>query len=91
MSYDLNLYLKTAPAISADAFANALQQLGFSGELAPDFTMDGSLSPLCAKLSGILPNDRRTYLAVVDYTVEAYTTCVKPEQSIPIAFFPPQR
>ena len=70
MSYDLNLYLKTAPAISADAFANALQQLGFSGELAPDFTMDGSLSPLCAKLSGILPNDRRTYLAVVDYTVE---------------------
>ena len=71
MSYDLNLYLKTAPAISADAFASALQALGFSGELAPDFTMDGTLSPLCAKLSGVIPNDRRTYLAVVDYTVEA--------------------
>ena len=70
MSYDLNLYLKTAPDVSADAFAHALQALNLSGELAPDFTLDGTLSPLCAKLSGIIPNDHRTYLAVVDYTVE---------------------
>ncbi len=70
MSYDLTLYLKTAPALSAERFAEALTALGLSGELAPDFTMDGSVSPLCAKLSGILKGDRRTYLAVVDYSLE---------------------
>ena len=70
MSYDLNLYLKTTPSLSAEAFGKALNSLGWSGELAPDFTMDGSVSPLCAKLSGILPGDRRTYLAVVDCAVE---------------------
>lgn len=70
MSYDLTLYLKTAPAISPDAFTQALSVLGIDGELAPDFTMDGSISPLCAKLKGAIKGDHRTYLAVVDYNVE---------------------
>ena len=70
MSYDLTLYLKNAPAISPDRFADALFVMGLSGELAPEFTMDGSLSPLCAKIQGMIPNDPRAYLAVVDYSVE---------------------
>ena len=74
MSYDLNLYLKAAPTLTSDQFAGALTAMGFRGILAPDFNMDGSISPLCAQLSGLLPNDSRTYLAVVDYTAKADST-----------------
>lgn len=71
MSYNLTLYLKSAPTLSPNQFADAIASRGWSGELAPDFNPDGSISPLCAKLSGILPNDPRSYLAVVDYIVES--------------------
>lgn len=74
MSYDLTLYLKTAPFLSPQVFSKALTAMGVSGELAPDFIMDGSLSPLCAKLSGMIPADERTYLAVVDYIVSVCDT-----------------
>lgn len=69
MSYDLHLYLKVSPTLSPNAFSKALTAMGAMGELSPDFILDGSLSSLCAKLSGLIPNDSRSYLAVVDYSV----------------------
>ena len=67
MSYDLHLYLKTAPALTAEAFAATLAGFGLTAELSPDFASDLSISPVCAKVHGLLP-DGRTYLAVVDCT-----------------------
>lgn len=67
MSYDLTLYLKASPSLSREAFAKTLTEFGLTGELAPDFATDCTISPLCAKISGLLP-DRRTYLAIVDCT-----------------------
>lgn len=67
MSYDLHLYLKTAPLLPPEAFAEACTAFGLTVELSPDFAPDLSVSPLCAKIGGLLP-DGRTYLAVVDCT-----------------------
>lgn len=67
MSYDLNLYLKSAPVLTAESFAETCKQFGISAELCPDFTLDGSLSPLCAKFGGILADDPREYLAAIEY------------------------
>lgn len=68
MSYDLSLYLKAAPTLTAEQFSEICKKFGLSGELCPDFTVDGSLSPLCAKLSGIFEDDSRKYLAAFEYT-----------------------
>ena len=73
MSYDLNLYLKKAPSLTAEAFARACNEIGLTGQLAPDFAADCTLSPLCAKIDGLL-SDERTYLAVVDCTVDTIQT-----------------
>ncbi len=70
MSYDLHLHLKSAPMLTREGFAHTLEQFGLCGELAPDFSPDCNLSPLCAKLWGILPGDSRAYLAPVDCTLE---------------------
>lgn len=67
MSYDLSLYLKASTSLSAEQFSEVCQKFGLSGELCPDFTIDGTLSPLCAKLDGIWENDKRTFLGVVEY------------------------
>lgn len=69
MSYDLNLYLKTAPLLTAESFAETCKQFGLTCELAPDFTVDFSGTSLCAKIGGLL-SDGRTYLAVVDCTAD---------------------
>lgn len=68
MSYDLNLYLKCAPALTAEAFSEICKQFGLTAECCPDFTLDGSLSPLCAKFSGLLTDDPREYLAAIEYS-----------------------
>lgn len=69
MSYDLNLYLKTAPLLTTESFAETCKQFGLTGELAPDFSKDFSGTSLCAKIGGLL-SDGRTYLAVVDCTAD---------------------
>ncbi len=70
MSYDLNLYLKSAPVLTAEQFENTLAEYGLSGSLAPDFNMNFNGSSVCSKISKLLDGDERTYLAVVDYSVE---------------------
>lgn len=67
MSYDLNLYLKSAPVLTPEDFAETCKLFGLTVECCPDFTPDGTLSPLCAKLSGVLADDPRDYLAAVEY------------------------
>ncbi len=80
MSYDLQLYLRAAHPITAEDFAGALAELEIRGELAPDFAADGSLSPLCAKLSGLFPHDMRSFLALT----ELYTAEVTEDLEIPL-------
>ena len=69
MSYDLHLYLKTAPSLTENSFADACSRFGLTGELAPDFTADCSDASLSAKIGGLLP-DGRSYLAVVDCSLQ---------------------
>ena len=69
MSYDLNLYLKTAPLLTLESFAETCKAFSLTGELSPDFTADFSGTSLCAKIGGLL-SDGRTYLAVVDCTAD---------------------
>ncbi len=67
MSYDFSLYLKALPTLTAEQFSEVCNKFGFSGEFCPDFTLDGSLFPLCAKLGGIFEDDSREYLAACEY------------------------
>lgn len=79
MSYDLSLFLKRPPELSAERFGEICQKFGLTVELCPDFTVDGTLSPLCAKFGGLFENDDRSFLGVVEYdrskteNVEAFT------------------
>ncbi len=68
MSYDLHLYLKSAPVLTPDAFAETCKLFGLTAECCPDFAVDGSLDPLCVKLSGVFAGDSRDYLAAVEYS-----------------------
>lgn len=67
MSYDLFLYLKSLPEIGPAQFTEVCEACGLTVEPSPDFTVDGSITPLCCKLSGFLGGDDRFYLGVVDY------------------------
>lgn len=69
MSYDLNLYLKSAPVLTPEAFAKTCKLFGLTGELAPDFSLDGNVSPLSVKLSGFLDGDEKSYLSAIDYSL----------------------
>lgn len=83
MSYDLTLHLKAAPTLTAEAFAETCRRFGLTGELAPDFTLDGTLSPLCAKLSGLLADDPRSYLAAVEFSAMVTDEPIAIELSAP--------
>lgn len=83
MSYDLNLYLKSAPVLKAEAFAETCKLFGLTGELAPDFSLDGNVSPLSVKLGGLLADDPRAYLAAVEFTNAVTDEAIPIELSVP--------
>lgn len=83
MSYDLNLYLKSAPMLTAEVFAETCKLFGLTGELAPDFSPNGSVSPLCVKLSGLFADDPRTYLAAVEFSAMVTDEAIPIELSAP--------
>ncbi|MGM9647360.1 MAG: hypothetical protein ACI3YH_04450 [Eubacteriales bacterium] len=66
MSYDLHLYLKATPTLTPAAFAEICGQFGLTAECCPDFTPDGTLSPLCVKFGGVMDGDACDYLAAVE-------------------------
>ena len=68
MSYDLHLYLKSAPTLTPDRFSAVCKQFGLEVECSPDFTLDGTLTMLSAKVSGLLADDPRSYLAAVEFS-----------------------
>ena len=83
MSYDLTLHLKSAPVLTPEAFAEACKPFGLTAECCPDFTVDGTLSPLCVKLGGLLADDPRDYLAAVEFTNAVTDKAISVELSAP--------
>jgi hypothetical protein len=83
MSYDLNLYLKSAPVLTAEDFAKTCRLFGLETECCPDFTLDGTLFPLCAKFGKIFSYDSRNYLAAVEFSAIVTDEPISIELSAP--------
>lgn len=83
MSYDLHLYLKNAPHLTPERFSEVCKGFGLTVECGPDFSLDGSVSMLSAKVGGLLTEDTRSYLAAVELFVTITDEPVSIERTAP--------
>lgn len=83
MSYDLTLYLKSAPVLTADEFAETCKLFGLTVECCPDFTLNGSVTPLCAKFGKVFTDDSRSYLAAVEFSAMVTDEAISVELTSP--------
>ncbi|MBQ8289033.1 MAG: hypothetical protein IJX76_09770 [Clostridia bacterium] len=83
MSYDLNLYLKSAPTLTPEAFAETCKLFGLTVECCPGFTLDGTIFPLCAKFGKVFSDDPRSYLAAVEFSAMVTDEPIPIKLSVP--------
>ena len=83
MSYDLTLHLKSAPMLTPEAFAETCKLFGLTVECCPDFTLNGSVTPLCAKFGKVFTDDSRSYLAAVEFSAMVTDEAISVELTSP--------